>query len=856
MIGRTVSHFKVNERLDRGGMGVVYVGEDLSLGRPVALKFLPPHLSSDETAKKRFIREAKAASSLNHPHICTIYEVGETDDDQLFIAMALYEGQTLKARLEHEEVSMEQAVLIAAQVADGLAKAHEKGILHRDIKPANVFMTDHGEAVILDFGLAKLSGAVELTAVGKTLGTAAYMSPEQMRGEEVGPATDVWSLGVMLYEMLAGKRPFAGDYEQALAYGILNMDPPPLEASAHLPEGVIAVVNRCLEKDTGDRYESATQVRDELRRYLPGSAHFSSADATFRRATGVLSTLRSPRRWIPLAAVATVLVVAALLWVRLFVFRGDTQRIVVLPFTLIGADQEGQHIAAGLLETLTSGLSGLKLTSGTIGVIPASEVTARMTTSEARKRLGATMTVEGNVQFQDGRKRLTLSIVDARTLLQIDSRQADFDQTGSLALQDQAIDLVREMLRLELDPAAVERIRSWSSSNADANDFYLRARGRLRGGWSLERVDGAISLFELAVAQDSMFAVALAGLGDAYWAKYRWTKDVQWADKAIEFSNRALQLDDSQGIVYLTLGTIYRDRGMFREAMNAFDRAQKLNPTDPEIYLQRGDAWRLYDRPDLAEKNYRIAIELNPGYWRGHAYLGSLFYRRDQYQRAIAEWRRGLDVAPENPDLLSNVGAAYWALAQPDKAVVSFESALRSHPDHPRAKQNLGTAYFYMRQYARAASFYEDKIKATPKDATAVTNLADTYYWMPGRRQDADSLYRVSITLTREQLKIRGDAPVLLGDLAYSYAACGKPDSAARFIEQAVSNLDPDSSEASTVFGIGETYERMGRRDEAVLWMSKALDRDLNRIRLRHSPFLAEIRKDPRMKPYLVEKAS
>ncbi len=254
MIGKTVSHYEITEQLGRGGMGIVYKAVDTKLKRPVALKFLPSHLSTDTDAKNRFIQEAQAASALDHANICTIYEIGETSepgkDPEVYIAMAYYGGQTLKYRLESDDFTPERAADIARQLASALGRAHEEGIVHRDVKPANIMITDRSEVKLLDFGLAKLLGGAELTHAGSTLGTAGYMSPEQVKGEDVTPASDYWSLGVVLYEMLAGKKPFTGDYEQAAMYAILNETPEDLATLIpDLPHEITDLVARCLSKD-------------------------------------------------------------------------------------------------------------------------------------------------------------------------------------------------------------------------------------------------------------------------------------------------------------------------------------------------------------------------------------------------------------------------------------------------------------------------------------------------------------------------------------------------------------------------------------------------------------------------------
>lgn len=272
MIGTTVSHYKIFEKLGGGGMGVVYKAQDTRLKRTVALKFLPPELTRDEEAKQRFVHEAQAASALDHPNICTVHEIDETDEHQMFISMACYDGKTLKSRIAKGGLKTEEAVDIAIQVAQGLQKAHDKGIVHRDIKPANIIITSDGIVKILDFGLAKLSGRTPLTKTGTTMGTAAYMSPEQARSEAVDGRTDIWSLGVVLYEMLTGKRPFESEYEQALVYSILNEEPKPMrELRPEVPEATEKICRRAMAKGEKARYQTAAELITDLKAFETGN---------------------------------------------------------------------------------------------------------------------------------------------------------------------------------------------------------------------------------------------------------------------------------------------------------------------------------------------------------------------------------------------------------------------------------------------------------------------------------------------------------------------------------------------------------------------------------------------------------
>ena len=262
MIGQRISHYQIIETLGAGGMGTVYKAEDLKLKRTVALKFLAPDLTRDPEAKNRFIHEAQAASALQHNNICTIYDIDETGDGQMFICMEYYEGETLKKKIERKPLDIEEAINIAIQVAQGLDKAHKKGIIHRDIKPANIMITNDGVAKIVDFGLAKLAGQTKLTKEGATVGTVAYMSPEQAKGEEINHRSDIWSLGIVLYEMLTGELPFKGDYDQAVIYSILNEKQEPLETDT--PVELEQIIDKCLEKKPDDRYQDIGELIDEL----------------------------------------------------------------------------------------------------------------------------------------------------------------------------------------------------------------------------------------------------------------------------------------------------------------------------------------------------------------------------------------------------------------------------------------------------------------------------------------------------------------------------------------------------------------------------------------------------------------
>lgn len=307
MIGKTISHYKILERIGGGGMGVVYKAEDTKLKRPIALKFLPPAFATDSTTKERFVHEAQAASALQHNNICAIHEIDETDDGQMYIVMDYYEGKTLKEKLEKGKLDIEDAINYTIQIAQGLQEAHQREIVHRDIKPANIIITEKGEAKILDFGLAKLSGQKKLTREGTTLGTVAYMSPEQVRGEEIDHRSDIWSLGVILYETFTGQLPFKGEYEQALMYSILNDNPQALvNKRLDIPEELEQIIGRCLKKDRNQRFQSTREVMQHLEELRGQRTEFGAKVVDLK---ALLRSLKKPRIAFPVLLIIFSIIV-------------------------------------------------------------------------------------------------------------------------------------------------------------------------------------------------------------------------------------------------------------------------------------------------------------------------------------------------------------------------------------------------------------------------------------------------------------------------------------------------------------------------------------------------------------------
>jgi serine/threonine protein kinase/tetratricopeptide (TPR) repeat protein len=579
--GTVIDHYEILSRLGEGGMGVVYRARDRKLDREVALKFLPSHLSGDPDSNDRFMQEARAASALNHPNVCSIYDIKETDDGRLYIVMPLYAGKTLKYRLQDGPVRRDMAVNVARQIAEGLSAAHQKGIVHRDIKPANIMVTDDGHVVILDFGLAKLTGGLDLTRSGSTLGTAYYMSPEQIRGEPVDHRTDIWAVGVLMYEMLAGRRPFEGDYEQAVSYAILNHEP-----SLELEPDVNAVLSKCLSKDAADRFESTEDLVSSLRRLSSPSGEIPQNAIPRRRPTRLKRI-----GWIATAVVAVLLAI-------LFGTRsGDSimapsepeeVRLVVLPFDNLGASEDA-YFADGITEEITTRLASL---SG-MAVISQNTASRYRDTEKTISTIGAELDVNyvlsGSVRWDkrsaDGELvRISPRLIRVRDDTNVWTQTYERTIEGIFAIQTEVAEDVASELNVTLLDNEIERISRLPTDNIEAYHAYLQGIAITRDR-TLGRLD-AISHFTRAVELDPDFLEAQYALGNVYLLGAWIGTPADWdrySPLAVEVAGKVHELAPDSPEDHLLRGfqAYYADLD-FERAREHFIRANEMAPEDAE----------------------------------------------------------------------------------------------------------------------------------------------------------------------------------------------------------------------------------------------------------------------------------
>jgi tetratricopeptide (TPR) repeat protein len=852
LIGQVKGNYRITGKIGAGGMGVVYKAEDLKLHRTVALKLLPRDLRAPERAAELFLQEARSASALDHPNIATIHAIEEDADGSLFIVMAYYDGETVAAKIHRGPLPPVQAIDIATQMARGLAAAHDHQIVHRDIKPANAIVTQQGLVKIVDFGLARVVHA-DSTVSSAVSGTAAYMSPEQAQGKLADQRTDLWSLGVTLYEMLTGHLPFAGGNVPAQLYAIVHSAPPPME---NVSPGLQSIVYRALAKDPARRYQTAREMLDDLESLSPSSRNSRTRTLTPGEIQQYVAQASQPSIPAPPAAnlagwrriSVIALAAVAIAGLALYIFRDRllapaARHIAVLPLTTIGADAADAAVADGLMESLTSKLSNLDSGSQSLWVVPASEVRRRKVedAAAARREFGATLVVSGSLRRQDKAVRLMVNLIDTRNTRQIGSAELE-DLTGDYGtLQDSAVTRLANLMGIPLTREMLGR--AGGPVKPAAYESYLKGLGLMQRYDKPGNLDQAIAALQSATAADPQSPLAFAGLGEAYFLKYQTNQDASWLEQAAAQCQRAAQLNDQLAPVHVMLGRVHSAQGHTDLALQEFQRALDLSPRSSEALAGLGRVYEVQGRLGDAEQTFRRATVLRPDYWDGFNSLGLFYLRNQRFAEAVSQFQTVVRLTPDNANGYLNLGAALLNHGKPPEAIQALQTSLRIAPSYG-AYTNLGNIYLRQRQWQEAAANYEQALKLNDKDFRPWVNLASAYRGLQRPDQAKLAMAR-GLPLLEGLARSRPQDAALQSALGLEYAHAGEGEKAVARLESAAAMSPRDPSVLART---AEGYETLGNRSKAVAWMNRAVASGYSFDRLKQDPDFQGILSDPRFK--------
>ncbi len=850
MTGKTISHYKILEKLGEGGMGVVYKAEDLNLKRTVALKFLPSSFSADKEAKNRFIHEAQSASALDHSNICNIHEICETEDGQLFIAMAYYEGETLKDKIERGVAGSEENVRIIKQIAEGLNKAHGKGIIHRDIKPANIFITNEGVVKILDFGLAKSSGRTQLTQLGATVGTCNYMSPEQAIGENVDQRTDIWALGIVMFEMLAGKLPFSADYDQAVIYSIINEEPHwDIFKETDCPEYLVDIIAKCLNKDRSLRYQSVSEILEEL----------NSGKNRSKKKNVVFKLKPAGRKLNKRKLISSIAgVVAVIILIVFFFYPGKElffpppspnqisaeKHLVIIPFSNIGGNQKSKAFCIGLTETLTSELTQLQQFHKSLWVMPVSEVLKNNIKSpgDANKLYGVNIAVTGSLQQINNKFRLTLNLIDAINLRQLSSSVIDVEEKDLIDLNNKAVISLLEMLNLQSSRKSMEMLDAGNTEIPEAYEYYIQGRGYIQNKENIDDIETAINIFSLSIKKDSLYANAHAGLAQAYWLKYKLVKKNELAKQALKEAEYAFKLNNKLAFVNIVLGYIHSGTGKYSDAVEDFSRSLKIDPFNFEAYRGLAIAFDADGLKEDAERIYKKEISIQPDNWIAYNDLGVFYYNNSRYDEAIEQFRKVVTLNPKFYLGFSNLGGSYYMKNMLKEATDMFEKAFQINRSYTVAS-NLGTLYYVQGKFKKAVESYKNALQINDRDHVVWGNLASAY-GQAGDSIKSDEAYRKAIKMGEQAKKINPNDAELYIDLTGYYSSIHDKKNALINLSRAL-KISPTNG--YIMFHAGSAYWSLGENKKAIDWLIKAIESGYSRSEIESQPGMKDLlMTDPR----------
>jgi tetratricopeptide (TPR) repeat protein/TolB-like protein len=827
-------------------MGAVYKAYDTELERTVALKLVRQELAASPEVMQRFKQELLLASTISHKNILRIYDLGDCDGVK-FITMAYVEGRDLAGLIETTgRLPLDRALKFTRQFCAAMDAAHSEGVVHRDLKPQNILIDQADNLYVSDFGLAKSLApeASSMTRTGQLLGTPRYMSPEQVEGKEVDHRSDLYSLGLILFEIFTSELPFRGDSALQIMFQRVTAVPKdPRTLRPELPDYLASIILKCLERDPAKRYQTAREILVDLEaRNAP-----ALSPPTVTKTAGIQRPTPSRFSWILLSGIP--LMIAALFLIpstRHLILRSRARAgaigpgaiqhyVAVLPIGIVGNERDTKYIADGVVDSLAAKLAALK----NVYVAPPNAVNAAVKQQDPQKiarALGVKLLLEGTLTSGSNDDiAITITLLDTRSegrnlLHQVfTGRRQDL-----LTLEDQIFSKV--VSTLEISQSDEERARNATRPTGDvkAYELYMKGRNVWRDSHNAQDLQNAIALFDQAIKVDPQFALAYAGLADADRRMWDQTHDGTWTQKALSAGRQAQGLNDNLPEVHFSLGSIYTDIGRTAEAIAELQRALQLAPNSDEVLRRLGTAYLKAGRQPEAIDAYTKAIAINPYLWSNYNSLGSACFEVGENDRALAAFQRITELEPRRAEGWEGVGAVYFRLGRWSESISRFQKAIELQPK-ANFYSNLGTAYYFLGRFDQAAATFEKATSMVADDVDIRLNLADAYRWS-GQSAKAAAAYNQAISLAYKSIQVNPKDTDALGNLAVCYAKKGDTRRALEFIARA---RTIDQKDNSLMYEQATIYTLAGRTSEAMASLEEAL---------RNGYSVQEARSDPELK--------
>ena len=853
------SRYRIEALLGEGGMGAVYKAQDSELGRTVALKLVRPELASSAHIMQRFKQELLLASRISHKNILRIHDLGDVEGTK-FITMAFVEGPDLANLIEQTGgLPFDRALKFSKQLCSALEAAHHEGVVHRDLKPQNILIDKADNLYVSDFGLAKSlePEATMMTRVGQVLGTPRYMSPEQVEAKEVDHRSDLYSLGLIMYEMFTSDVPFRGESTLQLMYKHVNEAPSdPRTKRPGLPPYIANVVLKCLMKDPAQRYQSAREILTDLEAQSAADVSTVAAPGGAVGTRTISIQLPQPKRpgwWIAAGAVLVLILVFLAIPAmrhRILPERADTGKaaepaiqhyMAVLPFRITGDEESTRYLADGVADSLSAKLAGLK----NVYVAPATAVNAAIKQPDPQKLarvLGVKLLLGGTVTSgSNGGIAIAITLDDVNgQQRQVLHQEFSGVRQDLLTLEDQIFSKLVSTLDIKQTNEELARSTERPTENISAYDLYLKGRNQWRSAQTAKDLQSAMGLFEQAVKIDPRFALAYAGLADSDRRMGEQTKDGAWTQKALGAAQQAQALNDNLSEVHFTLGSIYTATGKNAEAIAELQRALQLAPNSDEALRRLGTAYMKSGRQQEAIGTYLKATEVNPYLWTNFNQLGNAYYQLGQNEKALDAFRHVSELDPDRPEGWANQGTVYYQMGKWSESVPKFEKAIALQP-RATYYSNLGTMYFYLGRYDDASKNFDKAVSLAPNDASFRANLADAYRWS-GQTAKAVTTYDEAISLAYKAIQLNPRDAAALGTLAICYAKKGDSRQGLQFIERARS-IDQKSNEL--MYYEATVDALAGRNSEALANLQQALANGYSLEEVKSDPELKSIRNNP-----------